>query len=306
VKIKDRFETDPFSLTIKAGLYPRGKKIGCTAKVTDEKQTDLCEKSFYIYVDLTPPPIEELASIVLSSADWPREKSRRVDFGQKIRNISYEIENLTPIIMKTKLKVGTIWAEERERVEDVFDLDIILAPFETKSFVVAEVHLTKEKYSEVDKGKMILRCHAVALENTSLWENRRKLDVNDAIFYLNKDPGYGFFEDTEYSSDGPTKPRSIAKSVEGIKRWKMWINNTHPAFEAVKGDEFLAEEYVFEEMARQTVFVLLHRGDVNLVRKLANLAATKNPEDMEPSDVLRLIAYPITDQILSLYYSGRR
>jgi hypothetical protein len=305
VRIRETFETEPLSLTIKAGLYPRGKKISCTASVTDEKQINLCEKSFSIYVDLTPPPIEELASIVLSSADWPREKSRRVDFGQKIRNLLYETENLTPLLMKARLKVGTIWAEELERIEDVFELDMMLAPYETKSFVVPEVQLTREKYSEIDKGKMILRCHAVALESTLLWENRRKLDVNDVIFYLNKDPGYGFFEDPDYTSDGPAKPRSIVKPMEG-QRWKMWINNTHPAYEAVSDDDVLVEEYVFEEMARQTVFVLLQRGDANVIRKLINLAATKNPEEMDPSDVLRLIAYPITDQILSSYYIGRR
>lgn len=305
LRIKETYETDPLSLTIKPGLYPRGKKISCTASVTDEKKADLCEKSFSIYVDLTPPPLEELASIVLSSADWPREKSRRVDFGQKIRNLSYEIENLTPLIMKARLKVGTIWAEERERIEDVFELDMILSPQETKCFVVPEVQITREKYSEVEKGKMILRCHAVALESTSMWENRRKLDVNDVIFYLNKDPGYGFFEDPDYTSDGPTKPRSIVKPMEG-QRWKMWINNTHPAYEAVRDDDVLAEEYIFEEMARQTVFVLLHRGDVTVIRKLANLAAAKNPDEMDPSEILRQIAYPITDQILSSYYVSRR
>lgn len=305
VIIKDTYRSDPLSLTIKPGVYPRGKKISCTAVVADENQKELCERSFHVYVDLTPPTIEQLASITLTSAEWPREKSRRVDFGQKIRNISYEIENLTHIVMKTRLKVGIIWAEERERIEDVFAVDLILEPFETKNFVVPEVILTKEKYSEVEKGKMFLRCHAVALEDTTLWENRSKLDVNDVVFYLNKDPGYGFFEDPDYTSDGPNKPRSFAKPTEG-GRWKMWINNTHPAYEAIKDDDVLVGNYLFEEMARQTVFVLLQRGDGELLRKLASLTKTKNPEEMEPPDVLRLIAYPITDQILSVYYTNRR
>lgn len=306
IRVKDVYETDKLMLSVKQGLYPRGKKVGCTASVTDERKEKLCEKTFYIYVELTPPPIEELASIVFCSADWPREKSRRVDFDQSIRNMTYEIENLTPLLMKTKLKAGTIWAEERERIEDVYEVEITLTPFEKKGFVVPEVTLTKEKYSEVGKAKMILRCHAVALEATNMWENRRKLDMNDVVFYLNKDQAYGFFEDPDYNQDGPAKPRSIAKPMEGITRWKISINSTHPAYEAVKADDSLAEEYVFGEMARQTVFVLLRRDDTKEIRKLARLAATQNPDEMEPSDVLGLLAYPITDQILSKYYSMRK
>jgi len=306
IRVKDTYETDKLTLSVREGVYPSGKKVGCTASVTDERKKKLCEKTFYIFVDLTPEPIEELASIVFCSADWPREKSRRVDFDQSIRNLAYEIENLTPLLMKTKLKVGTIWVEERERIEDVHEVEMTLNPFEKKGFVVPAVTLTREKYSEIGKAKMILRCHAVALEATNMWENHRKLDVNDVVFYLNKDPGYGFFEDQEYNQDGPSKPRSIARPMEGIKRWKISINIKHPAYEAVKEDESLAEEYVFGEMARQTVFVLLRREDAEEIRKLAKLATTQNLDEMEPSDVLELLAYPITDQILSKYYSMRK
>ena len=298
------YETEPLALILKAGVYPKGKKVSCTAVITDEKQNILCEKSFHVYIDLTPTSVEQFASISLCSADWPHEKSRRVDFNEKITNLMYEVENLTPIIMKAKLKVGTIWADEGERIDDSFQLDLTLTPFETKSFVVPEILLSKEKYSEVEKGKMYLRCHAVALEETSLWENRRKLDVNDVIFYLNKDPGYGFFEDPEYTSEGPDKPRSFAKSIEG-GRWKMWVNNTHPAFQAVEHDSDLTSDYAFEEMARQTVFVLLQVGDSNTIKKLLKLSTIGNLDDLTPSELLRTVAYPITDQILSAYYNGR-
>jgi hypothetical protein len=306
IRVKDIYETDKLTLSVKEGLYPGGKKVGCTASVTNEQKEKTCEKTFYIFIESTPPHIDELATIVFCSAAWPREKSRRVDFNQSIRNLTYEFENLTPLIMKAKLKLGTIWAEERERIEDVYEVEMTLTPFEKKEFVVPEVTLIKEKYSEVDKAKMILRCHAVALEATSMWENRRKLDVNDVVFYLNKDPVYGFFEDPDYNQDGPAKPRSIAKPMEGIKRWKISINSTHPAYEAIKEDAILAEEYVFGEMARQTVFVLLRREDAEEIRKFAKLATTQNPDEMEPSDVLGLLAYPITDQILSKYYSMRK
>jgi hypothetical protein len=296
-------ETEPLTISIKDGVYPRGKRVSCVATITDEKQKTICQKTFYLYIDIMPPKVEEFASITLTNADWPHEKSRRVDYNEKIMNLIYEIENLTPTIMKAKVKVGTIWAEERERIEDVFQIDLTLTPYETKTFLLPEIYFSKQKYSEVDKGKMILRCHAVALEKTSMWENRSKLEVNDVIFYLNKDPGYGFFEDQDYTSSGPDKPRSEVKPMEG-GRWKMWINNTHPAYEVANKDPIMAGDYIFEEMARQTVYVLLQKGDSELITKLAKLA-NNDVDDFSPSEILKQIAYPITDHILSIYYSGR-
>jgi hypothetical protein len=250
-------------------------------------------------------PAEDLASIVLGSADWPRKNSRRVDFDQKIRNLVYEIENLTSNPMKIRLKMGTIWADERERLDTVSETNMDLSPFENNQFTIPEVFVTKEKYSEVGKGKIILRCHAVALEATNIWEKSERLAENNVSFYLNMDPRYGFFEDPVFSPDGPAKPKSVAKPVEGLQRWQIRINNTHPAYlDVLRKDEIEWRNYLFEEMARQTVYVLLHRNQVDTIKKIAGLANSIELDDMDPDQILGLLAYPVTDRILSEYYGG--
>jgi hypothetical protein len=306
VIIKDhgQFETGALTLNLRKGLYSRGKKIGCTAQVLDEKGEKLCEKTFYVYIDMPVESVDEKATILLASADWPRSNSHRVDYNQKIKNIIYDIENLTALPMKVKLKVGTIWADEKERIDTISDAEIDLSPFEKNQYSVSEIMVSKEKYSEIDKGKIILRCHATALETTNLWEKGERLAESNVTFFLNMDPRYGFFEETKYKDFGPSKPMSWAEPVEGgLQRYRICINSTHPAYTDVsRKDDVERRNYLFKEMARQTVYVLLHRNQTEAIKKLAKLANIVNLDEMAADDVLSELAYPITDRILSEYY----
>jgi len=305
IKVKNRYETKELTINIKQGIYPRGKRIGCTLQVTDEKQSKLCERTFYFFVELPFEPSEEKVSLILSSAVWPRYNSRRVDFGQKISNLLYEIENLTSLPLKLKLKAGTIWAEERERIDTVSETILDLSPFENNQLVIDEVSISEEKYSEVGRGKMFLRCHAVALEDSQLWEKGERLAESNVSFYLNMDPRYGFFEDPVYSKDGPLKPRSQAEPVEGLQRWQIRINSTHPAYiDVLRKDEIAQRNYLFEELARQTIYVLLHKNQNDVIRKITGITSIDELDNLLPDEVLRNIAYPTTDRILSEYYGG--
>jgi len=304
-KVKNRYETKELTINIKQGIYPKGKRIGCTVQVTDGKQSKLCERTFYFFVELPFEPSEERVSLILSSAVWPRYNSRRVDFGQEISNLLYGIENLTSLPLKLKLKVGTIWAEERERIDTVSETTLDLSAFENNQLVIDEVSISEEKYSEVGRGKMFLRCYAVTLEDSQLWEKAERLAESNVSFYLNMDPRYGFFEDPVYSKDGPLKPRSQAEPIEGLQRWQIHINSTHPAYiDVLRKDEIAQRNYLFEELARQTIYVLLHRNQNDVIRKMAGIASTDELDSLEPDEVLRNIAYPTTDRILSEYYGG--
>jgi hypothetical protein len=301
-----QYETNALTLNLRREKYPRGKKIACIARVSDEKDKRLCEKTFYIYIDMTPESIEEKAKIIFVSAEWPRSNSRRVDYNQKINNVSYDVENLSPLIMKIKLKVGTIWADERERIETISENEMTLSPFEKNQYIVPEITVRQETYSEIGKGKIFLRCHATASEETEIWEKGERLAENNVAFFLNMDPRYGFFEDPVYAPGGPSKPMSIAEPVEaGLQRWQISINSTHPAYlDVSRKDEIEQRNYLFKEMARQTIYVLLHRNQTEVLKKLAETANIENLNEMEPDDVLRELAYPITDKILSEYFGG--
>lgn len=300
------YETATLTLSLRKDKYQRGKKVGCSAIITDIDGKNLCEKTFYVWIDVPPESIEEKAKIILASAEWPRNNSRRVDYDQKIKNVAYEIENLSAVPIKAKIKVGTIWADEKERIDTISETEIILSPFEKQDYIIPEITINKEKYLEIAKGKIILRCHATALEATSLWEKGERLAESNVTFFLNMDPRYGFFEDPVYSRGGPSKPMSIAEPIEGgLQRWQISINSTHPAYlDASRKDDVEQRNYLFKEMARQTVYVLLHRNQIEILKKLAGTPNINDLSEMDADEVLREIAYPITDKILSEYYGA--
>lgn len=299
IQSRDSFETSKQRILVRGGIYPRGKKVGCTARLLDEEDNVLSRKTFFFYVDMSEqPPPAELATIILQSAEWPRRNSRRVDYGQAIRNLTYEVENHSAQKMWMKLKVRTLWATEREPIDNIAEQDIELGPFESTLFNVPQISVTEEKFREVRRGKILLRCHAVALQTTKDWEKGTRLAEHNVAFYLNMDPSYGFFDDQTTFQGGPEKPRSEAQPlVSDVRLWQLRINTTHPAYEALS-DEVQQKNYVFEEMARQTVYVLLRKNQYELIRKLGGLQA----EEFDDPEAVLQVAYLVTDKILANYY----
>ncbi len=200
--------TQKLAFKIYGNKYPREKKIGCTARVSDKDGNKLAQKTFFVYFEIEPEKEEELATIDLRSIEWPRPKSRRVDYDQSLRNISYEVMNNTSMGMKQKLRVRTLWADERIPIDQIAELDMELGPSESKVFFVGQVTVARNRYEEVRRGKIIVRCHSVAMEKTRSWEKGRRLAEHNFSFYLNMDPSYGFFEDPVFFDGGPTKARS--------------------------------------------------------------------------------------------------
>jgi hypothetical protein len=207
--------------------------------------------------------------------------------------------------MKQRLRVRTLWADEKIPIDEIAELDMDLDPSEAKVFFVGQVTVARNKYEEMRRGRVILRCHSVATEGTKSWEKGRRLAEHNISFFLNMDPSYGFFEDPVFFDGGPTKPRSEAMPVEGSHGSRLWtlrINRTHPAFVASQQDEGRQKNYLFEEMARQTIYVLLRRNELEPIRKLAGFDLVETISEMEPEDVVQLVAYSVTDRILAEYY----
>jgi hypothetical protein len=63
-------------------------------------------------------------------------------------------------------------------------------------------------------------------------------------------------------------------------------------------------EYLFEEMARQTIYVLLKMNQEGIVAKLAELAGGQKVDDLTAAEVVEDVAYKVTDRVLAVYYGG--
>jgi hypothetical protein len=305
VKAKSFVYTESHSIDIHEPPYKKHTKVGCVCQVSDEA-TVVAKRTFFLYIDLKPDVPVELSEIRLASASWPREHSRRVDFGQSIADVTYEVENRTPKQMKSKVRVRTLWAAEGNApIADIQDEQMLLTAFQTQTFTVPAVEVTEEIYQEVKRGKVNLRCHSAALTNTDLWLKGDRLAESTVSFFLNMDPAYGFWEDTVFHDGGPGKPRSEPRQVDASGRtWKLSINETHPAYIRTKDDELRCVEYLFEEMARQTIYVLLKMNQEGIVAKLAELAGGQKVDDLTAAEVVEDVAYKVTDRVLAVYYGG--
>jgi hypothetical protein len=286
--------------------YPNHSKVACTCEVSDCDGKVVVRKTFYVFIGLRPEVPEHFAEIRLLAADWPRETSRRVDYGQSIENLSYEIENRTSARMNVRLRVRTLWAKESNSpIEDVHSEDLSLTPFQTKVVTVPAVHVTERVYQDVGRGKVNLRCHAVATTTSDQWHKGDRLAENTVSFFLNMDPAYGFWEDTVFHQGGPAEPRSEPRPVDAaLRTWKLSINETHPAYISTEEDEQRRKEYLFEEMARQTIYVLLRMSQEDVLAKLADLGGGQKIDELTPADLIGDIAYKVLDRVLAAYYGG--
>jgi hypothetical protein len=305
------WKSEKLAFTLRDPPYPKGRKISCVAKVS-EKGKILVQKTFPVYFELdkeTPP--ERPFSVTLEKSDFPKENSIRVDYGQAIKNIVYEVENQTSIHIKTRVRVYTVFVEGKKSIASYLEQDLEFDPSESKQVTLPEVSVTEDKYSEVGKGRMILRCSVVALEDspigaTQQWTKGTRLGECNRTFWLNMDPKYGFFDGEETFLGGPNEPRSRLRRTDSERGWIYELNQTHPAYLALEGDEERQKIYNYEEMAGKVVSVLLRKNAFSTLKKLAGLDASESIENMPAEDVLDRIGCKIVDKLLADYYAKKR
>ena len=155
--------TDDLSISLTSPPYSSYTKVACTCEVTDDDGRILQKKSFFFYIDLKPDTLARWAEVRLYSADWPRD-TRRLDYGDILSNIRYELENMSSERMSVRLRVRTLWAgESNAEIEEVGNVDLEAGPFEGKLFDCPALEIRRTTYEEVGRGKINLRCHAAAL-----------------------------------------------------------------------------------------------------------------------------------------------
>ena len=268
--------TEDLTITLTSPPYVSYSKVACVCEVVDDDGHIVVKKSFYFYVDLKADAPDRWAELRLAFAEFPRD-SRRLDYGESLTNILYEFENMSVHPMKVRLRARTLWAgESNAEIESIGGTDLEVGPFEGKVFACPDIEIKRSTYEEVARGKVNIRCHAAALESSAVWQKGERLAENTVSFYLNMDPAYGFWESTMFHDGGSSQPRSEPRAVDSAGRsWELAINQTHPAYLQTEADELRRTGYLFEEMARQTIAILLRMNQEEAIVKLASLGTSE-------------------------------
>jgi hypothetical protein len=297
--------TEDLTLSLTSPPYSSYSKVACTCEVADDDGEVLVKKSFFFYVDLKPESPEHWAELRLTSATWPRD-SRRLDYDDTLTDILYEFENMSPEQMHVRLRVRTLWASESNaEIEEVGETELKVGPFEGRMFECSPLEIQRATYAEVARGKVNLRCHAAALTASDVWQKGERLAENTVSFFLNMDPAYGFWEDITFHDGGSAEPRSEPRAAGvGGRSWVLVINDSHPAYLQTEDDDQRRSGYLFEEMARQTIAVLLRMNHEDVICKLAALGASERLADLSQSELVEKVAYRVLDSVLATYYAG--
>ena len=202
----------------------------------------------------------------LNSIDFPSENSRRVNFGEQIKNIQYLIENKRSSEMDFSLNVSIHNCEDpsNSKIVDVCAIKGTLHPYE--EVVVSEVPditFDKEQYDQyLSEGVVELRARLIALSDCDEYEKGDKITRFYQRIYLNMDDKNG--------KDGAFEPRTDNAPEDYRRSWckagnrLIYINSGHPAYKAVQLDDEEWRSYMKQEMLKQYVLLYLEEGKYSM------------------------------------------
>jgi len=194
----------------------------------------------------TAPTIPEIR-VKLPKPLLPREETRRVEYGEAIKNIRVSVANDSNVSRKVKLTLvlKAAFRKVQERVLKTFvDCEITVnSQSESTSFGPYSVTFDKEKF---DSGTYALEAEIVLLDGDVSAEEFPKgwIDDDRELIYVNTDPppGEGLFEPierVEFKQDKELQFR--LKPKEG--KMKIQINVLHPAYRYNENlDDLLAKK----------------------------------------------------------------
>ena len=235
-----------------------------------------------------PPPVKEL-SLDIPPLELPRE-SRRVNYGEVVKNIRLIAKNNTKASVKIGIKMYLLF-EDTELTfyikKDVVEIDA----GDSQEFGPFEQYFTEGEFP--GRGKYTIRARAVSLEG------KRKGDILDEVsrhFFLEQDPPEkGLFEKCE-ALDFPEEMEKITgEAVAGEAGGYIFqYNNNHPAKKAVDDDEDTLTDYLVAVMANEIPWIDLRREKPTQFTE----------EEIESPDATAKKISKIIGEILYNYYSA--
>lgn len=199
----------------------------------------------------------------LYGCGFPLKGSRRVDFGQALKDVSWKIGNARKCALEYRLNVTVHDAEKNDRplIREIAVLDGTVGPFgDEVTALIKEIPFNKEDYgNSIAKGRVELRAELVARESDDSYEKGERIKSCNCVIFLNADDRNGNRNayDCESVEDPSRKERSWCVPGEGRK---IVLNTAHPAFRMLAENEKAQETYVEEEMLKQYTFLYLAEG----------------------------------------------
>ncbi len=255
------------------------------------------ELPFFFDID-RPDNSRDIVNLYLHECIMPTENSRRVNFGESLKNVSYLIENKRNHKLSYRLNISIHNASDPScpKIVDVKSIVGEVEPFEeviTES--IPEIIFdqgTYEKY--LSSGELELRARLIANEDDAQFEKGDKITFYNFKLYLNMDEKNG--KNDSFDVESVNAPENYKRSwyTAGNAR-KITLNVGHVAYLSVSDYPDIQHEYMREQMLKQYVLLYLAEGKYDMFGEQGKAFA-----DLEPQEA----ADQVIQKIESFYYES--
>lgn len=255
-----------FKVSTKNSLQFKENRIVLTVSPVNSSKAQTRDIRFFFDCD-KPSNQKDSVTMKLHNIVFPRENSIRVDFGEKIRNVSYWIENKRNIPLKYQLDVYILdtTTSNKDKICDVGSITGEIPPYtEIVTQELPDIIIDENLYSKhFSKGTIELRAKLIALENDEQFEKGDKITRYYFTIYINKDEKSGKYESF--------KPTCVDLPDDYRRSWckvnpdrEITINIGHVAYKLVDNDQEYRHRYFVEQMLKQYVLLYLKEGKFDL------------------------------------------
>ena len=261
----------PFDLNIKAPIK-RFEKHVIVLEVSVNGIKKRINKEIPYYYDTEPKSQQgKPLHLKMASMNLPNESSRRVNTGEKIDNLVYEIESNYPETMNLAFHLSTHNGEDRQKplIEQIsLQKNITVKPYEKIEINCPDIIFDKDKYeSQMLKGKVEIRAKVSAFQDFGAYEVADVIVKNSPfIIFLNQD---GDAISQTFSEKNLIESNERRSKISGNKGcWVFNLYIQHPVYKGLAHNEDERKEYIAEELLKQILMAHLSEGNYTVLEAL--------------------------------------
>lgn len=274
-------------------------RIVLSVKVIGSGKEKRKELPYFFDID-KPDNAREAVKLVLHECIFPSDNSRRVNFGESLRNITYLIENKRNHGLNYRLNVSIHNASDPTcpKIVDIASFTGNIDPFaEMVTSPIETIQFDQQTYEPyLTEGVLELRARLIANADDPQYEKGDKITFYHYKIYLNSDEKNG--KNDSFDVQSVVAPEDFRRSwyTAGNGR-TITLNVGHVAYLNVSDYPDVQHDYMREQMLKQYVLLYLAEGKYDMFGDRG-----KDFADLEPQEA----ADQVLQKIESVYFQSLR
>lgn len=272
-------------------------RIVLAVKVIGSGKEKRKELPYFFDID-KPDNSRETVNLVLHECIFPTNNSRRVNFGESLRSVSYLIENKRNHKLNYRLNVSVHNASDPTcpKIVDIASFTGDVEPFEeTITVPIDKIVFDRQTYEPyLSEGVLELRARLIANSDDPQYEKGDKITFYHYKVFLNSDEKNG--KNDSFNVQSVEAPEDFRRSwyTAGNGR-TITLNVGHVAYLNVSDYPNVQHDYIREQMLKQYVLLYLAEGKYDMFGDQG-----KNFADLEPQEA----ADQVLQKIESIYFQS--